>query len=110
HISAYCSVWTLTLMALDRYLAVVYPVDSLTLRSPKNTIIALVVIYTIIVATQIPVGLMHGIYTYDFIIEERSTCAIGRLKYPALAIVVDGVCNELYRVLSRGIESQPIPI
>ncbi|PIO75861.1 7 transmembrane receptor [Teladorsagia circumcincta] len=76
HISAYCSVWTLTLMALDRYLAVVYPVDSLTLRSPKNTIIALVVIYTIIVATQIPVGLMHGIYTYDFIIEERSTCAI----------------------------------
>uniref|UniRef100_A0A8L8JIW5 G_PROTEIN_RECEP_F1_2 domain-containing protein n=1 Tax=Heligmosomoides polygyrus TaxID=6339 RepID=A0A8L8JIW5_HELPZ len=76
HISAYCSVWTLTLMALDRYLAVVYPVDSLTLRSPKNTIIALVVVYTIIVATQIPVGLMHGIYTYDFIIEERSTCAI----------------------------------
>lgn len=40
-------------MALDRYLAVVYPVDSLTLRSPKNTIIALVVVYTIIVATQV---------------------------------------------------------
>ncbi|VDM75500.1 unnamed protein product [Strongylus vulgaris] len=76
HISAYCSVWTLTLMALDRYLAVVYPVDSLTLRSPRNTIIILVVVYTIIVATQIPVGLMHGIYTYEFIIEERSTCAI----------------------------------
>uniref|UniRef100_A0A1I7XCM2 G_PROTEIN_RECEP_F1_2 domain-containing protein n=1 Tax=Heterorhabditis bacteriophora TaxID=37862 RepID=A0A1I7XCM2_HETBA len=52
HISAYCSVWTLTLMALDRYLAVVYPVDSMTLRSPKNTIIALVVVYVIIMATQ----------------------------------------------------------
>ncbi|KAK5979617.1 hypothetical protein GCK32_022345, partial [Trichostrongylus colubriformis] len=52
HISAYCSVWTLTLMAMDRYLAVVHPVESLTLRSPKNTIIALVIIYTIIVATQ----------------------------------------------------------
>ncbi|EPB79356.1 7 transmembrane receptor [Ancylostoma ceylanicum] len=81
HISAYCSVWTLTLMALDRYLAVVYPVDSLTLRSPRNTIIALVVVYTIIVATQIPVGLMHGIYSYDFIIEKRSTCAIVRTYF-----------------------------
>ncbi|VDL73027.1 unnamed protein product [Nippostrongylus brasiliensis] len=79
HISAYCSVWTLTLMALDRYLAVVFPVDSLTLRSPKNTIVALVVVYTIIVATQIPVGLMHGIYTYDFIVEKRSTCAIVKI-------------------------------
>ncbi|KHJ89587.1 7 transmembrane receptor [Oesophagostomum dentatum] len=66
-------------MALDRYLAVVYPVDSMTLRSPKNTIIALVVLYTIIMASQIPVGLMHGIYTYEFLIEERSTCAIVKI-------------------------------
>eukprot|EP00081_Caenorhabditis_elegans_P026388 NP_509896.1 Galanin-like G-protein coupled receptor npr-9 [Caenorhabditis elegans] len=76
HTSAYCSVWTLTLMALDRYLAVVYPVESMTLRTPRNTVIALCFIYIIIIASQIPVGRMHGIYVYDFIMEKRSTCAI----------------------------------
>ncbi|CAB3399461.1 unnamed protein product [Caenorhabditis bovis] len=76
HTSAYCSVWTLTLMAFDRYLAVVYPVESMTLRTPKNTMIALVVVYIIIMASQIPVGRMHGIYEYNFIMEQRSTCAI----------------------------------
>ncbi|VDM54159.1 unnamed protein product [Angiostrongylus costaricensis] len=70
HASAYCSVWTLMLMALDRYLAVVYPVDSLTLRSPKNAVIALAVVFAV------PIGLMHGIYAYDFFTEVRSTCAI----------------------------------
>ncbi|CAI5456088.1 unnamed protein product [Caenorhabditis angaria] len=76
HTSAYCSVWTLTLMAVDRYMAVVYPVESITLRTPKNTMIALIVVYAIIIASQIPVGNMHGIYTYLFIWEERSACAI----------------------------------
>jgi len=32
HSSAYFSVWTLTLMAADRFLAVVFPVESMTLR------------------------------------------------------------------------------
>ncbi|CAI2356587.1 unnamed protein product [Caenorhabditis sp. 36 PRJEB53466] len=63
-------------MALDRYLAVVYPVESMTLRTPRNTVIALAIIYIIIIASQIPVGRMHGIYVYDFIMEKRSTCAI----------------------------------
>ncbi|CAD6193068.1 unnamed protein product [Caenorhabditis auriculariae] len=76
HTSAYCSVWTLALMALDRYLAVVYPVDSMTLRTPKNTFLALVVIYAVIMASQIPVGMMHGLYSYDFFFERRQTCAI----------------------------------
>lgn len=37
HSSAYFSVWTLTLMAADRFLAVVFPVESLTLRWPSRT-------------------------------------------------------------------------
>ncbi|GMR61617.1 hypothetical protein PMAYCL1PPCAC_31812, partial [Pristionchus mayeri] len=48
HISAYMSVWTLSLMAFDRFLAVCYP---------------------------IPVAFLHGIYTYEFLIETRSACA-----------------------------------
>ncbi|GMT36938.1 hypothetical protein PFISCL1PPCAC_28235, partial [Pristionchus fissidentatus] len=48
HTSAYMSVWTLALMAFDRFLAVCYP---------------------------IPVAFLHGIYTYEFLIETRSACA-----------------------------------
>ncbi|GMT05716.1 hypothetical protein PENTCL1PPCAC_27890, partial [Pristionchus entomophagus] len=48
HISAYMSVWTLSLMAFDRFLAVCYP---------------------------IPVAFLHGIYTYEFLVETRSACA-----------------------------------
>lgn len=89
HISAYFSVWTLTLMAADRFLAVCFPVDSMTLRNTTNTLVVMIVIYALILASQvmqiggsaewdlkIPVGLMHGIYDYDFIVEHRSSCAI----------------------------------
>ncbi|KAH7703544.1 CBN-NPR-9 protein [Aphelenchoides avenae] len=76
HASAYFSVWTLTLMAADRFLAVCYPVESMTLRSPKNTSIVLAVTYTIILLSQIQVGRIHDVYNYTFIVEERSTCSI----------------------------------
>uniref|UniRef100_A0AC34PUZ3 G-protein coupled receptors family 1 profile domain-containing protein n=1 Tax=Panagrolaimus sp. JU765 TaxID=591449 RepID=A0AC34PUZ3_9BILA len=76
HASAYFSVWTLTLMAADRFLAVCYPVESMTLRNPLNTCIALAVVYTIILLSQIQVGKMHDVYDYTFIVENRSTCSI----------------------------------
>ncbi|CAJ0938449.1 unnamed protein product, partial [Mesorhabditis belari] len=34
------------------------------------------IVYAIILVSQIPIGLMHGIFHYEFIIENRSTCAI----------------------------------
>uniref|UniRef100_A0A1I7ZVJ8 G_PROTEIN_RECEP_F1_2 domain-containing protein n=1 Tax=Steinernema glaseri TaxID=37863 RepID=A0A1I7ZVJ8_9BILA len=76
HASAYFSVWTLTLMAVDRFLAVCYPVESMTLRSTRNTLILLTITYTVILISQIPVAKIHDIYEYQFIIESRSTCAI----------------------------------
>uniref|UniRef100_A0A914UYI7 G-protein coupled receptors family 1 profile domain-containing protein n=1 Tax=Plectus sambesii TaxID=2011161 RepID=A0A914UYI7_9BILA len=76
HVSAYASVWTLTLMALDRFLAVVFPIQSMTLRSMRNTTVSLVVLYTLIAVSQTPVGLSYGVFTYSFIKEQRSTCAI----------------------------------
>uniref|UniRef100_A0A1I7SYG0 G_PROTEIN_RECEP_F1_2 domain-containing protein n=1 Tax=Caenorhabditis tropicalis TaxID=1561998 RepID=A0A1I7SYG0_9PELO len=107
HTSAYCSVWTLTLMALDRYLAVVYPVESMTLRTPRNTVIALCIIYILIIASQIPVGRMHGIYVYDFILEKRSTCAILKIATaeatPAMARTYFMTFNVFGYVLPLGI-------
>ncbi|VDM44752.1 unnamed protein product [Toxocara canis] len=66
-------------MAADRFLAVCYPVESMTLRNTSNTAVALAVIYTAIIISQIPVANIHDIYEYDFIIETRSTCAIVRI-------------------------------
>uniref|UniRef100_A0A7E4VH72 G_PROTEIN_RECEP_F1_2 domain-containing protein n=1 Tax=Panagrellus redivivus TaxID=6233 RepID=A0A7E4VH72_PANRE len=76
HASAYFSVWTLTLMAADRFLAVCYPVESMTLRNPANTCIALIIVYTIILLSQIQVGKIHDVYNYTFVIENRSACSI----------------------------------
>ncbi|VDN04856.1 unnamed protein product [Thelazia callipaeda] len=76
HSSAYFSVWTLTLMALDRFLAVCFPVSSMTLRSPMNTMTTILVVYTVILISQIPIAIVHDIFVYDFIIEKRSTCAV----------------------------------
>uniref|UniRef100_A0A1I8BZA1 G_PROTEIN_RECEP_F1_2 domain-containing protein n=1 Tax=Meloidogyne hapla TaxID=6305 RepID=A0A1I8BZA1_MELHA len=76
HSSAYFSVWTLTLMAADRFLAVVFPVESMTLRTPKNTFFVLLIVYTVILFSQIQVGRIHGVYSYTFIMEQRSACSI----------------------------------
>uniref|UniRef100_A0A914Z9Y4 G-protein coupled receptors family 1 profile domain-containing protein n=1 Tax=Panagrolaimus superbus TaxID=310955 RepID=A0A914Z9Y4_9BILA len=76
HSSAYFSVWTLTLMAADRFLAVCYPVESMTLRNPTNTCVALIVTYTLILLSQIQVGKIHDVYDYTFIAENRSACSI----------------------------------
>ncbi|KAL3123141.1 hypothetical protein niasHT_005074 [Heterodera trifolii] len=76
HSSAYFSVWTLTLMAFDRFLAVVFPVDSMTWRSPRNTFFVLVIVYSVILVSQIQVGRIHAVYNYTFIEEHRSACSI----------------------------------
>lgn len=44
-------------MAVDRYLAVVHPVSSMTLRTPKNTLITLIVVYLIIMASQVRIAI-----------------------------------------------------
>uniref|UniRef100_A0A0K0EVN2 KiSS-1 receptor (inferred by orthology to a human protein) n=1 Tax=Strongyloides venezuelensis TaxID=75913 RepID=A0A0K0EVN2_STRVS len=81
HTSAYSSVWTLTLMALDRYLAVCHPVSSISIRNSKNALYALILTYSIILISQIHVARGHGIYHYNFIFENRSTCAMEKIAY-----------------------------
>ncbi len=63
-------------MAGDRFLAVCYPVESMTLRNPMNTTIALAITYVIILISQIPIAQIHDVYAYTFVVEERSACAI----------------------------------
>lgn len=52
--TAHASVYTLVLMSLDRYLAVVHPITSMTIRNVRNTSIALAVAWVIIVVANAP--------------------------------------------------------
>ena len=54
HVTAHASVYTLVLMSLDRYLAVVHPIRSLTIRTRRNAIVALIVLWTVVVAANSP--------------------------------------------------------
>lgn len=74
-VTAYASVWTLVLMAFDRFLAVVFPVQSLTLRTVRNTILISAAIWFVILTANIPQLEIHGVFEYLFVMEQRQTCA-----------------------------------
>jgi len=54
HVTAHASVYTLVLMSLDRYLAVVHPITSMTIRNVRNTSIVLGVAWVVIVVANAP--------------------------------------------------------
>ncbi|CRK97662.1 CLUMA_CG011047, isoform A [Clunio marinus] len=67
-VTCHASVYTLVLMSLDRYLAVVHPVSSIAFRTEKNASLSIAVIWLLITITGIPVMLSHGetIFLFDF--------------------------------------------
>ncbi len=54
HATTYGSVYTLVLLSLDRYLAVVYPVRSLSLRTVPHTAVAIVATWAVVLAACAP--------------------------------------------------------
>ncbi|XP_015117383.1 allatostatin-A receptor isoform X1 [Diachasma alloeum] len=59
-VTACASVYTLVLMSLDRYLAVVHPVASMTVRTEHHAFIAICIVWFVILTTSIPVLIIHG--------------------------------------------------
>ncbi|KAG1668491.1 Allatostatin-A receptor [Nymphon striatum] len=74
-VCAYMSVYTLVLMSVDRYLAVVHPISSMSIRTEKNAIIAIVLMWVTILVFCIPVIATHGNFKYIFMYREQSQCA-----------------------------------
>jgi allatostatin receptor len=74
YVTAYFSVYTLVLMSLDRYLAVVHAVRSISIRTEFNTWMAVLVTWTLILAVHVPLLFQYGIYYYDHQGEQRSIC------------------------------------
>ncbi|CAO1412877.1 unnamed protein product [Diamesa serratosioi] len=58
------SVYTLVLMSLDRFLAVVHPISSISIRTEKNAIIAIIFAWFLIFTSAIPVAITHGEVSY----------------------------------------------
>ena len=63
-VTAYASVYTLVLMSFDRFLAVVYPVASISIRTEHNTLLAIGVTWIIILLSCLPALFAHGVDTY----------------------------------------------
>lgn len=59
-VTAHASIYTLVLMSLDRYLAVVHPIASMVIRTETYTMRAIFVLWFLILTTAIPVLYIHG--------------------------------------------------
>lgn len=48
-------------MSLDRFLAVVYPISSRSLRNERNALKAITILWVLILSSAIPVIFAHGV-------------------------------------------------
>ncbi|XP_056003480.1 allatostatin-A receptor-like [Ostrea edulis] len=74
HTCAYVSIWTLVLLSLDRFIAVVHPVLSKQIRNCRNTCLLLSITWTIILCGNVPVLLQYGVLHYQWMGFDRSSC------------------------------------
>lgn len=75
-VTAYASVFTLVLMSLDRFLAVVHPIASMSFRTEKNAITAILITWIVILIGNSYALACHGEvqYTYSFTNEQYTVC------------------------------------
>ena len=65
YVTAYVSIYTLVMMAADRFLAVVFPVSSLTYRTVPLTQTTILVLWTMILTSNVPIWMAHITYEVD---------------------------------------------
>ena len=85
YVITYANVYTLVLMSLNRYLAVVHSIWSMPYRTMRNTCITAIVVWVVSVLGNIPTVMQFGVHQYKFQNQSRSTCTInpggGKLFY-----------------------------
>lgn len=59
-VTAYASVYTLVLMSLDRYLAVVHPITSMSWRTENHAFMAICIAWMVIFTISTPALIIHG--------------------------------------------------
>lgn len=70
--TAYISIYTLVLMSLDRFIAVVYPVCRI--RCERNTVISILILWFIVILTNVLVFKSHGILEYQHRDKNLTSC------------------------------------
>lgn len=60
-VTAYSSIYTLVLMSIDRFLAVVHPIRSRMLRTEHITKIAIFTLWTVVLTVSMPVTFAHDV-------------------------------------------------
>ncbi|XP_011875046.1 PREDICTED: allatostatin-A receptor-like isoform X2 [Vollenhovia emeryi] len=75
-VTAYASVYTLVLMSLDRYLAVVHPIASMSWRTENHAIQAICVAWVVILALSAPAFVIHGEEADNGPSENQTACRI----------------------------------
>lgn len=58
-VTVHTSIYTLVLMSLDRFLAVVYPIASRSIRTERHTFKTIIILWIIAVVTAIPVPFIY---------------------------------------------------
>ncbi|CAO1419007.1 unnamed protein product [Diamesa hyperborea] len=64
-VTAYASIYTLVLISFERYLAVCFPICSISMRNERNTSIAIGALWIVILIVNIPVLLAHGLKEFN---------------------------------------------
>lgn len=73
-VTAFASIYTLVLMSVDRFLAVVYPITSRSIRTERNAKITILTLWIIILIASLPALYVHGIQVIIYIFYEYLFC------------------------------------
>lgn len=60
-VMAYMSIYTLVLISFERYLAVCFPICSISMRNQRNTSLAIGALWIVILIVNLPVFYAHGL-------------------------------------------------
>lgn len=74
NVTAYASVYTLVMMSLDRYLAVVHAISSMTIRTERNAYVVIILSWVLIMLLNTPILMQYEKLDYVFHGEDRSAC------------------------------------
>lgn len=99
HLSACWSVSFLCLMSTDRFLAIVFPLKSLTLRTRKNLLAGIGIIVCFCLAMNIPVLFLFRKVEYVYYNENRSTCIGEEIRLKKLFFACFGLFFYCFPVI-----------
>ena len=74
NVSLYVSIYTLVLMAISRYCAIVHPLSSIRIRTKRNFVLAVVILWMSCLIGHIPGMIQMKVYRYTTISDEASMC------------------------------------